>query len=64
MMSEEFPCVVEKMFCPNKQDNIWVCQGNTKRLECYINWGSADPEDLEPYEEYVDNLKVSGRYHG
>lgn len=61
---KDYPCVVTPMFCPNKQDNRWICHGNTKRPECYVNWGSADPENLEPYEEYVDILIETGNFHG
>lgn len=51
-MEREFPCVLSADRCVNKQDNYWVCHGSLD-LRCYINWASTDPEDVEPYEQYV-----------
>lgn len=64
MEYKDYPCVVDESFCLNKQVNMWSCHGSTGRLECYANWGSTDPEDVEPYEEYVAELKATGRFHG
>lgn len=48
----EYPCAVPVERCWNKQKNAWICHGSLIE-ECYVNWLSADPEDLEPYEDYV-----------
>lgn len=48
----DYPCVVPAEHCNNKQISIWNCHGSL-RPECFINWASTDPEDVEPYEEYV-----------
>lgn len=56
MMVADFPCVLPESACVNKQDNTFVCHGSTAP-QCYMNWASTDPEDLEPYEEYLAELQ-------
>lgn len=60
---KDFPCAIEADRCPNKQVNMFSCHGSM-REECYVNWVSADPEDLEPYEVYLEELRLAGKYRG
>ena len=50
----EYPCVVPPERCPNKSTEKYhpSCHGQPAE-QCYVNWASTDPEDVEPYEEYV-----------
>lgn len=56
MEYRDYPCVVAKERCPNKWARYGpggpTCHGSWDQ-RCYVNWGSTDPEDVEPYEEYV-----------
>lgn len=56
----DYPCVVDFPRCPNKvayPDRFSpACHGSLDQ-RCYVNWGSTDPEDVEPYEEYLAALE-------
>lgn len=53
----DYPCVLPVDQCPNKQGTVWVCHGSWVE-ECYVNWASTDPDDLEPYDEYVAAIEA------
>jgi hypothetical protein len=59
----DYPCAVDYEFCANKQNPGGyggpVCHGSY-RPECYVNWASTDPEDTEPYEDYLADLGKNG----
>jgi len=50
----DYPCAVPAERCLNKQvtSTAFVCHGSLVE-ECYVNWASTDPEDVEPYSDYV-----------
>lgn len=51
----DFVCAVPAGKCPNR-DMRATCHG-TLDQRCAANWASTDPEDTEPYEEYLANLE-------
>jgi hypothetical protein len=58
MQYRDYPCVIDKERCANKQvlgGGMGCCHGALDP-RCYVNWCSTDPEDIEPYEQYLAEL--------